>query len=77
MAQIDETILVNKSIGKTWTCPHCHKKQKFGVCAEEVLLEHFKYIEQCEHCGYLHIWKLELTDDFKEKVIEMLKGELS
>lgn len=75
MTQIDETILVNTGLPKTWTCPHCRKRNKMDPFAEEILMEHFKVIRQCGQCGYLHVWKLKLTDDFKRKVVDMIVGE--
>ncbi len=72
---IDETILVDKGMPKTWTCPHCKKRQKIGIYKEEELMEFGKTLQHCDHCGYVHIWKLKLTDDFKKKVVEMLLSE--
>ena len=40
--------------------------------AEAILLEFFKVIRHCPSCGYLHYWKLVLTEDFKQGVIEMI-----
>ena len=70
----DVTVLTDKTIPKSWTCPHCGKRQKTGKYAEETLLEHFKYLEHCVHCGYVHAWELRLTDDFKRKVLEYLRN---
>lgn len=69
MASIDETIIVNKGLPKTWKCPHCGKTQRFGIYAESILFEHFKYLEQCENCGYVHYWELQLTEDFKKQIV--------
>ncbi len=75
MKNIDETILVDKFIPTAWKCPHCKAENRTGVFANEVLVEHFKYIQHCENCGYLHIWKLRLTDKFKQGVVKILMGE--
>lgn len=77
---IDVTRLVNSGLPKSWTCPHCHNRNRFDDCDEEILFEHFQLIRHCDHCCYLHYWKLELTDDFKKRVIDslfdmLLKGE--
>ena len=77
MAAIDETTLTNRLMPKTWTCPHCGRRNQTGQAADSILLEHFKYLQLCEKCGYVHFWRLELTDDFKRKVVRMLtEGEL-
>ena len=70
---IDVTKLVNKGIPKTWRCPHCGHVQKFGQYAEQILFEHFRYLEGCDRCSYLHCWELELTDDFKRRIVEEAK----
>lgn len=70
--QIDRTILTNRIMPKRWRCPHCGKQQKTGFYADEILLENFMYLEHCVQCGYVHIWELKLTDDFKKKVVEHL-----
>lgn len=71
---IDETELVNRGLPEKWTCPHCHKRQGFSSEAENILIGFRKYSEQCENCGYVHFWKLKLTDEFKKKVIQILLG---
>jgi rubredoxin len=71
----DETEVINGGLPEKWTCPHCHKRQRFSSEAENILLEFGKYIEHCENCGYVHLWKLKLTEEFKKKVIKMLLGE--
>ena len=74
MAKIDETILVDTELPKSWTCPHCGKRNKMGRYKEEELFEFFKTMQHCDHCGYVHIWLLELTEDFKRRVVNMLIG---
>ena len=75
MPNIDETILVNCSLPKRWTCPHCGKRTKMDPYAEEIFLEFFQVIRQCPACGFLHIWRLELTEDFKRKTIDLLLNQ--
>lgn len=76
MNDIDKTILVNNlCLPKTWKCPHCGWGSKMDIYAQQIFEEHGKVIKQCGTCGYLHIWELKLTDDFKEGVIKMLKEE--
>lgn len=72
MAKIDETTLIDETLPDWWRCPHCGKRNRMDPEAEEILLEFFKVIRQCPVCGYLHIWKLELTEGFKRKVIDLL-----
>jgi hypothetical protein len=43
-----------------------------GRYKEEELFEFFKTMQHCDHCGYVHIWLLELTEDFKRRVVNML-----
>ena len=73
MADIDETILENRLMPKSWKCPHCGKKNQTSKYADTIMLEHFKYIQHCDHCSYLHAWYLHLTDEFKRGVISFLK----
>ena len=72
---IDETRLINRLMPKRWKCPHCGRQNKTGPMGDEILLEHFKYLEHCG-CGYVHFWTLELTDDFKKKVVGILRSGL-
>ena len=72
MANIDETVLVNKSLPKSWTCPHCGKRNRMGIYKEEEFIEFFKTMQHCEKCGYVHIWLLKLTEDFKKNVVDYL-----
>lgn len=71
---IDVTRIVNKGMPKTWTCPHCHKRDRIGPYKEEELIEFGKTMQQCGRCGYVHLWELVLTDDFKRGVVDMLNG---
>lgn len=73
MNSLDYTKLVNKLMPKTWKCPHCKRRNKTGMYADEILAENLRYVEHCG-CGYVHLWELELTDDFKKQVVEYLKG---
>lgn len=76
MADIDETILEDRLMPKSWKCPHCGERNRTSVYADEIILEHSNYIQHCGHCGYLHIWVLHLTDKFKKDVIRLLAGEI-
>ena len=71
---IDRTILVNTLLPKTWKCPHCGKRQTFIPSDEEILIRYGKLIRHCETCGYLHSWELQLTDEYKRKVADMVIG---
>ncbi len=74
---IDVTVLINRLPDTKWKCPHCGKMNDTAPTAEEILEEHFKYIEDCRWCGYLHSWELRLTADFKKKVLALFEnGEL-
>lgn len=74
MSHIDETVLIDKGLPKTWTCPHCGKCNRMGRYKEEELFEFFKTMQQCDHCGFVHLWTLKLTEDFKKRVVGMLVG---
>lgn len=71
-SNIDHTYLVNKTMPKFWICPHCKKRNSTGKYADEIFIRHFKYIEHCPNCGYVHCWFLQLTEDFKKKVVNFL-----
>ena len=43
-----------------------------GQYKEEELLNFFQTMQHCDNCGYIHMWELRLTDDFKQKVVDML-----
>ena len=72
MTEIDETTLVDRSLPKRWTCPHCGKQTPMDPYAEEIFLEFFQVLRQCPSCGHIHLWRLELTEEFKRKTIDML-----
>ena len=74
MGTIDETVLIDKGLPKTWTCPHCGKRNRMGRDKEEELFEFFKTMQHCDKCGYVHLWTLKLTDGFKRQVVDMLTG---
>lgn len=69
---IDVTILTDKGLPKSWKCPHCGNRNMMSKYKEEELFEFFKTMQHCGYCGYVHLWELKLTDDFKRKVVEML-----
>ena len=71
---IDRTMIVDNALPKSWKCPHCGKRQKMNPYGDETLIEFGKHIQHCGSCGYLHIWELKLTDNFKQQVIGMLLG---
>ena len=74
---IDVTHLINQDIPTEWRCPHCRKKNQTGLHASEILIEHKKYLESCDYCGYVHCWELELTDDFIQKTVNaIINGEV-
>lgn len=72
MGNIDETIITDACLPKSWTCPHCGERNKMGKYKEEEFLKFFRTMQHCDKCGYVHTWKLVLTDDFKKKMISML-----
>ena len=74
MSKIDETVLINESLPKSWTCPHCGKRNRMGRYKEEEFLQFGKVLQHCDHCCYVHIWILKLTEDFKKKVVDFLLG---
>ena len=75
MAKIDETTLVDQTLPKRWTCPHCGKRTKMDPYAEEIFLEFFQVLMQCPNCGHIHLWRLALTEEFKRQVVAMLLKE--
>ena len=44
-----------------------------GKYKEEEFIRFFKVLQHCDHCGYVHIWFLKLTEDFKKNVVDCLK----
>ena len=77
MAEIDVTNLTNQTVPEKWICPHCNQQNTIGIEAENIFLENFVYMENCEHCGYVHVWKLTLTDKFKKDVVNwLLNGDI-
>lgn len=72
MTSIDETIIRDSGLPKTWTCPHCGKRNRMGKYKEEEFIEFGKTMQHCDRCAYVHLWKLELSEGFKKKVIDML-----
>ncbi len=70
--EIDFTHLKDKTMPKSWLCPHCNNRNTTGTYADDILFENFKYMEHCDYCGYVHCWHLELTESFKKKVIDYL-----
>ena len=74
---IDETVIVNGTLPKLWKCPHCGKRQSFAKEDDEIFISFMQLIRHCEKCGYLHFWKLELTEDFKKQVVEQLAIDLN
>ena len=80
MSDIDTTVITNGCLPKSWKCPHCGKRQKLSEQDNDTFIRYGTYmafIRHCERCGYLHSWKLILTDDFKKKIVDMLlNGEI-
>ena len=72
----DVTELVDKGLQKSWKCPHCGKRNKMDEFAEELLLRYFKVFRHCEQCGYVHMWELTLTENFKKEVVTFLVQEM-
>lgn len=72
----DVTELVDKGLPKSWKCPHCGKRNKMDEFAEELLLRYFKVFRHCEQCGYVHMWELTLTENFKKEVVTFLVQEM-
>ena len=74
---IDCTRLTDRLLPKSWKCPHCGRAQRTGIHGDEILIDNFIYLEHCGNCGYVHYWKLTLTEDFKKRVIDnLLRGNL-
>lgn len=69
---IDRTVIVDNILPKSWKCPHCGQRQKMNPYGNETMIEFGKHIQHCKTCGYLHLWELKLTDNFKKQVVGML-----
>lgn len=70
--EIDETILIDRQLPKSWKCPHCGKIHKFDREANDIFLEYFKLFRQCGNCGFVHYWQLKLTETMKKKIADEL-----
>ena len=75
-SNIDETVIVNGELLKSWTCPHCGRVNYLTRADNEVFMRFMKFIRHCEHCSYLHYWELRLTDNFMEAVIQMIMDDI-
>ena len=73
---VDVTKLIDKGLPKSWKCPHCGKRNKMDEFAEELLMRYFKVFRHCEDCGYVHMWELTLTENFKNEVVQYLLQEM-
>ena len=71
---IDVTEITDSTMPKAWICQHCYNRNRTGMYADEILMENRKYIEQCPRCGHLHLFRLNLTEKFKKKVVDFLKN---
>ena len=69
---IDRTVIVDNILPKSWKCHHCGQRQKMNPYGNETMIEFGKHIQHCKTCGYLHLWELKLTDNFKKQVVGML-----
>lgn len=76
MNEIDRTVIVDGELPKSWKCPHCGKRQTLSGSDNEIFMRYMVFIRHCDRCGYLHSWELELTDEFKKKVVDYLKEEM-
>ena len=72
----DVTELKDRGLPKSWKCPYCGKRNKMDEFAEELLMSYFKVFRHCERCGYVHMWKLTLTENFKHEVVQFLLHEM-
>ena len=72
----DVTELKDRGLPKSWKCPHCGKRNKMDEFAEELLMRYFKVFRHCEDCGYVHMWELTLTENFKNEVVQYLLQEM-
>lgn len=69
---IDGTMLVDTLIPPHWECPHCGATNETDEYANDILMEHLRVLRHCKDCGYVHYWRLQLTEKFKQKVVELL-----
>jgi predicted nucleic-acid-binding Zn-ribbon protein len=69
----DFTKIVDGTLPKSWKCPHCGERNYFDREAFECFEEIGKVMRHCKTCSYVHMWELELSDDFKRKVIATLQ----
>lgn len=69
---IDITVIEDKGMPAVWICPHCRKNNRTGQYADDILFENLIYLEHCDHCSFVHCWKLKLSDTFKKKCVEFL-----
>lgn len=65
----DRTVIIDGKLPKSWTCPHCGKRQKLNEKDNEIFMEYMRFIRHCEKCGYLHSWELHLSEEFKRKIV--------
>lgn len=72
---VDNTVIVNGELPKSWKCPHCGKVNRLTKSDNTVFMQYMKFIRHCEYCSYLHFWELRLTDDFMKAVVQMLVDE--
>lgn len=70
---MDYTVITDGGLPKSWTCPHCGKRQKLSEQDNEIFMRFMRFIRHCERCGYLHCWKLDLTEEFKQKIVDELR----
>jgi uncharacterized C2H2 Zn-finger protein len=65
----NETVIVDNTLPKTWKCPHCDKVNKMDRQAENIFMHEGIVLRGCPRCSWVHVWKLELTEEFKKKVV--------
>lgn len=61
MNDIDVTEVIDRSMPRSWRCPHCGYRNITGNVANEIFPFFEKYIAQCEKCGCLHIFRFETS----------------
>lgn len=72
---VDNTVIVNGELPKSWKCPHCGKVNRLTKSDNTIFMQYMKFIRHCEYCSNLHFWELRLTDDFMKAVVQMLVDE--